>query len=101
MLKIDKIKKHEEVYFDLMGELDMHTGEALDKLLKEEDMVGVKKLVFSLSKLDFIDSTGIGQLIKYYRECASQDIEVIIDNENDDIEEVLELIGLRQIIQGS
>lgn len=101
MLKVDKIEKQGQIYFDLAGELDMHTGEILDGLLEKQDMTGIKRLVFSLSKLDFIDSTGIGQLIKYYREYAGQDIEIVVDNENEDIEEVLELIGLREIMQGS
>lgn len=99
MLKVDRIKKCGEIHFDLIGELDMHTGEILDDLLQKEDVANVKRLIFSLSRLDFIDSTGIGQLIRYYREYAVQDIEVAIDNKNDDIEEVLELIGLRQIMQ--
>lgn len=101
MLKIDRVEKRGEICFDLTGELDMHTGEALNNLLQKENVTNIKKLVFSLSKLNFIDSTGIGQLIKCYREYANQGIEVIVDNENDDIEEVLELIGLRQIMQSN
>lgn len=101
MLKIGRAEKSGEICFDLTGELDMYTGEILDGLLQKENLINIKKLVFSLSKLNFIDSTGIGQLIKYYREYTSQGIEVIVDNENDDIEEVLELIGLRQIMQGN
>ncbi len=100
MLKIDKEKKDEIIYFKLMGELDMYTGEALDNFLRNEDLANIKKLVFSLDELDFIDSTGIGQLIRYYREYVGIGVEVAVDNKNDDIEEVLELIGLRQIIQG-
>ena len=68
MLKVEKTEKDEGVYFDLIGELDMHTGGILDNLLQKEDMTNIKKLVFVLSKLNFIDSTGIGQLIRYYRE---------------------------------
>ena len=101
MLKIDKMRKDGEVCFDLIGELDMYTGELLDNLLQKEDTTDIKRFVFSLSKLDFIDSTGIGQLIKYHREYANQGIEIKIDNKNDEIEEVLELIGLRQIIQNN
>lgn len=101
MLKISRVKKDGEIHFNLAGELDMYTGGILDGLLQKENLINIKKLVFSLSKLNFIDSTGIGQLIKCYREYANQGIEVIIDNENDDIEEVLELIGLRQIMQSN
>ncbi|HZK56861.1 MAG TPA: STAS domain-containing protein [Clostridia bacterium] len=100
MLEIDKEKKDGVLCFNLVGELDMHTGEVLDNSLQNENMVDIKKLVFSLNELGFIDSTGIGQLIRYYREYVGQGIEVVVDNKNDEIEEVLELIGLRQIIQG-
>ncbi len=100
MLKINKEKKDGVIHFNLVGELDMHTGEILDNSLRNENMVDIRKLVFSLNELSFIDSTGIGQLIRYYREYVGQGIEVVVDNKNDEIEEVLELIGLRQIIQG-
>lgn len=99
MLKIDRVEKEEEIHFILIGELDMCTGQILDDLLQKEELPSGKKIVFSLSQLDFIDSTGIGQLIRYYREYAGQGIAVEVFNENPDIEEVLELIGLRQIIQ--
>lgn len=101
MLKIDRLEKGREVYFILKGELDMSTGPILDDLLQKEKLTSGKKLIFSLTQLDFIDSTGIGQLIRYYREYTSQDIKLEIFNKNPDIEEILELIGVRQIIKNN
>lgn len=101
MLEIKKERQEKEVIYFLQGELDMSTGEELDSMLAHEEFANIERIGFCLNNLDFIDSTGIGQLIKYYRQYSSQNIAVDILNENPEIEEVLELIGLREIMTNS
>jgi anti-anti-sigma factor len=98
MLNIKKKQDGVGICYVLSGELDMATGNHLEELMEREDFYGIKKISFCLSELEFIDSTGIGQLIKYYRQYTSNNIAVGIINDNPEIEEVLEIIGLREIM---
>ena len=45
------------------------TGEVLQETIKSLDSAQVHSLTFSIGGLDFIDSTGVGQLLKYYKRC--------------------------------
>lgn len=98
MLQINMEKKQNRYDVFLKGELDMSTERLLDEAINKEDLLDVNKICFNLTQLTFIDSTGIGKLIKYYRYYLKNNIDVQIENKNPDIEEVLELIGLRQIM---
>lgn len=100
MLEISKKEQGRILNYVLYGELDMASIGTLEEKIKNQNLSGVKTIYFSLSNLDFIDSTGIGKLIKYYRQYSKQSINVEIINENPEIEEILRLIGVRDIIAG-
>ncbi len=98
MLKVNMKRKQDQVDIILEGELDMSTEGLLDEAVDNEDLSGINKMRLILTQLEFIDSTGIGKLIKYYRKYTKENMDVEVENKNPDIEEVLELIGLRQIM---
>lgn len=99
MLEVKTNKQVKDITYVLYGELDMASSETLDEVIENDDFSNVSTVYFFLSNLDFIDSTGIGQLVKYYREFLEQGIEVKLENNNPDIEEILELIGIRKVIE--
>ncbi len=99
VLKVMITQGPPNVIFALKGELDLTTSRILRKEVEKIELDKVASITFSLNELKFIDSTGIGQLIGYYRSFAKQHTSVYIDNKNADIEEVLELIGVREIME--
>ena len=88
------------LYVYLIGELDecsaSKTKDVLDGLIS--DLVGVSKVVFNLSKLTFMDSTGIGMLIGRYKKLKAQNIGIFIENPTTAIEKVLQVSGLYRIM---
>ena len=82
------------------GELDECSANTartiLDKLLL--DNVNSKKVVFDLSGLTFMDSTGIGLLIGRYKKLKSFNIPSYITGANANTEKVIELAGLYGIM---
>lgn len=98
MLKVRINQEFPIVTLGLEGELDLSTGSILHEVITSMNLDGITSIIFSLDALKYIDSTGIGQLIGYYRSFAKQNCKMYIENENADIEEVLELIGVREII---
>jgi stage II sporulation protein AA (anti-sigma F factor antagonist) len=82
------------------GELDEYsasqTKTILDKLLY--DNLNAKKVVFDLSGLSFMDSTGIGLLIGRYKKLKQLNIPSYISGASVSTEKVIELAGLYSIM---
>ena len=98
MLKIETVQGPPNVLLALEGELDLTSAEILGKRLQEMDVNGVTSVTFSLDGLEFIDSTGIGLLLRYYKSSSQRNLAVYIENENEEIEAILSLIGVREIM---
>lgn len=86
------------VYLD--GELDECSAsgarEILDRLIM--DNINVKKFIFDLSEISFMDSTGIGLLIGRYKKVKQFDKPAYIRGANFATEKVIQLAGLYNIM---
>lgn len=96
-----KYRKNEQkltVY--VYGELDECSAQTaktiLDKLLSEN--LKAKSVVFDLSGISFMDSTGIGLLIGRYKKLKELKIPSYITGANFSTEKVIELAGLYSIM---
>lgn len=82
------------------GELDECTAskakDILDKVIL--DNMNVSKVVFDLSGLSFMDSTGIGLLIGRYKKLKSFNMPAYITGASFSTEKVIELAGLYGIM---
>lgn len=83
----------------LCGELDEYTAnytrQVLDKIIKESVF---NKLIYDLSQLDFMDSTGIGVLIGRYKLLKNKNKSIYISNANSQIEKIFNMSGLYEIM---
>ena len=83
----------------MIGELDHHNAEKVKNKLEEEIINrGIKNLVFDLSELAFMDSSGIGMIIGRYKMVVAIGGKVNIICINKQIEKILTLSGLNKII---
>lgn len=82
------------------GELDecsaSNAKNILDKILL--DNLNVNKVVFDLSGLSFMDSTGIGLLIGRYKKLKQFNVTSYITGASVSTEKVIELAGLYNIM---
>lgn len=88
------------LFIYIYGELDecsaSRVKSMLDKLLL--DNLNCKKVVFDLSGLTFMDSTGIGLLIGRYKKLKAFNIPLYISGATLATEKVIELAGLYKIM---
>ena len=84
------------LYLYLNGELDecnaQKIRQSLDNVI-DQNLV-VKKAVFNLSNLSFMDSTGIGLLIGRYKKLTKVGVKCYIENPTPTVQRVLEISGL-------
>jgi stage II sporulation protein AA (anti-sigma F factor antagonist) len=59
---------------------------------------GIKKVVFNLSELTFMDSTGIGVFIGRYKKFKSKNIAVFVENPSRTVDKILQISGLYKIM---
>ena len=82
------------------GELDECSApqakNVIDKLL--EDNLTAKSVIFDLSGLTFMDSTGIGLLIGRYKKLSKSNVKSFITGASVSAEKVIEVAGLYKIM---
>ncbi len=99
-MEIKYRKNNENLTLYVYGELDEYSAgtakNILDKLIM--DNVNTKKVIFDLSGLSFMDSTGIGLLIGRYKKLKQFNVTSYISGASVATEKVIELAGLYQIM---
>jgi len=98
-LSIKKYFSNEDNIWNLevVGEIDIYTSPDLRETLKEildEKLVDIK---IDCSKLDYIDSTGLGVLIGILKKLRNENKNIIIVNPKENISKLLKITGLDKI----
>lgn len=83
----------------LCGELDEHTAKfTTNKIDELSSKASFRQVVFDLSELSFMDSTGIGVLIGRYKILKNKGIGVFITNPSAHAEKIFKLTGLYELM---
>ena len=84
----------------LSGELDEYTAPTvrknLDTIMDTEK--GFIQIVFDLSELSFMDSTGVGVLIGRYKKMKESNKPIFITNPSRNAERIFKMSGLYEIM---
>ena len=88
------------LYLYVYGELDEYNASKVKQYLDSviSDNYNSSKVIFDLSGLSFMDSTGIGLLIGRYKKLRSLNIPSYISGASVSAEKVIELAGLYSIM---
>jgi len=90
--------RHKILIISVTGDIDQHNAssirEQIDLRISHEN---VKKVIFDFSKLDFMDSSGIGIIIGRYKLMATLGGDVCIVATKPTLRKLLELSGVRRI----
>ena len=88
---------HLRIYLD--GELDQSVAEDVKKQIdKQLETLSPESVVFDMSRLSFMDSTGIGLILGRYKKLRNRNIPVFIGSPNTQIDKVVRISGLYSII---
>lgn len=84
----------------MKGELDHHSADSARKNLESVIInKSAKNLIFDLSELTFMDSSGIGMIIGRYKLITALGGNVNIVCTNNQIEKMISMSGLKKIIK--
>lgn len=79
-----------------LDSIDASNANELKSKLKEVDRQGVDRVVLNLSSVDFIDSSGIGALLSFYKQTNQQ---VVLRQPTPTVLSVLELLRLHRVFE--
>lgn len=94
MLEIKILPQGGNKVIELVGELDIANVDDFEKSVQDASMALNGSITMDMAKLVFVDSTGVGGLLKVIKGLRNNSIEVKISNVNPDVYEVFDLLGL-------
>ena len=87
------------LYVKMIGELDDYTASYTRNILDEGFIsYSFDKVVYDLSELEFVDSSGIGVLIGRYKVLKSKNKPIFITNPSKTIEKIFKMSGIFEIM---
>lgn len=82
------------------GELDHHMTEKTRNILDQRYMSNnLKNIIFDLTHLTFMDSSGIGLIMGRYKKCVERNGNVYIISNNVYIDRIIKMSGLEKIMK--
>ncbi len=82
----------------ISGELDQHSAIGLRKSLDKKILEGCDNLIFDLSSLEFMDSSGIGVIIGRYKNVCAMGGFTAIASAKPSVERIIRLAAIDKII---
>lgn len=93
-------RQRDTLVAQLEGELDHNSAQAvreeLDECLRDE---GIRRLIFDMRGLTFMDSSGIGVLIGRYKTISRRGGRVQVRGMSPQVDKLFTLAGLHRIIE--
>lgn len=90
---------NDTLHIMLNGELDEYTSTYIREVLDNElESREYNDVIFDLSNLEFMDSTGIGVLIGRYKKLKNSNKKVYISNPSASIEKIFNMSGIYEIM---
>ncbi len=97
-MEIELINRHKMMVVRVAGEIDHHIASTLrneiDRILMKS---GVINIAFDFSKVEFMDSSGIGVIMGRYKKINSLGGQLIIFGMNQNIKRLIEMANLGSI----
>ena len=83
-----------------IGDLDHHSAASLREMIdKEAQRKGARNILFDFSKVEFMDSSGIGLIIGRYKLADSNGGVTAVCHMKDSLKRIFDISGLKKIIQ--
>ncbi|HRG47230.1 MAG: STAS domain-containing protein [Leptospiraceae bacterium] len=98
-MEITKRKSGETIVIELSGSLDIYTATDFKTYLQANVNTDHSKVVVNMEKLNYIDSSGIGMLIKSLNYMKELDGQLQLANLKESLQKIFKVAGLTAYFQ--
>ena len=84
--------------FTLEGEIDLHYAPALRSLLQSKIKSRCGALILDLSRVTFIDSSGLAAIVEYFRDAADHTGVLCLTGLNETLRTIFEIVRLDTVV---
>lgn len=97
-LKLQKIKNENLLHVFIKGEIDIYTTPILKGELELIDLSNGLIIELDLSNVTFMDSSGLGLLLGFYKKINKENTSLILINPSAKVTRMFNITGLSQFI---
>lgn len=98
-MEISKRKSGDTIVIDVSGSLDIYTATDFKTFLQSNVSAENPKIIVNMDKLNYIDSSGIGMLIKSLNYVKEWDGQLQLANLRDSLQKIFKVAGLTAYFQ--
>ena len=98
-MQVDSKMYRDTLYLSISGELDENSAKFAKINLDEQmDSNEFRQVIIDLSKLEFMDSTGIGVLLGRYKKMKQRNVPVYISNPSKQADKIFRMSALYDVM---
>ena len=97
MLTIDIEEKGDVIVFNIRGEFYMGNVEKVEKIWEEQVRKNPSIIALNCGGIEFVDSTAIGTLVKFFNHAMKNSIKIIFFDLNSEIRQLFETSRLMKL----
>lgn len=97
-LQIKSKKDGKKIFIELSGDIDISSKEKLINAVKDLEDVENSDLEISMDGVDFIDSTGLGALIKVFKHVESMKNKAVLKDLKPNVKKLLKITKLDEFL---
>ncbi|PIC65107.1 anti-anti-sigma factor [Sporosarcina sp. P13] len=98
-LQVEQIDKDLVHNFKIIGEIDIYTAPKLKEHLASLEQAEGMEVELDLSEVNYMDSTGLGVFVGFYKEVTANNGSLVIKGLNQRLYRLFEITGLNEIMQ--
>ncbi|WP_301108488.1 STAS domain-containing protein [Sporosarcina sp.] len=98
-LQVEQVDKDLVHNFKIIGEIDIYTAPKLKERLAQIEQAEGMDVELDLSEVNYMDSTGLGVFVGFYKEITAHNGKLVIKGLNQRLYRLFEITGLSDIMQ--
>ena len=98
MLRVDIENRADHIVVTAVGEIDASNADMVDGAISNALIDGYKQVLLDFARVTFIDSTGLGVLVKAHRSADAAEARFAIVHPTPQTRKLIRVLGLDQLL---
>lgn len=97
-MKLNTRVENNILIVEMQGEFDLYVSPLFQEKMKESDLENVDAVIIDFSRVEYIDSSGLGAMVGLRKKLLLTDTPLLIAGANDSVKKIIHLTHLENLI---